>query len=91
MVAGTASSLPAWVISATSAVEASGLLPSLVMPTTAAPLRLAHSAVSTISWVAPDWLIATTSEFDRSRFAPYSVATEGAASDACRPAWISVR
>ncbi len=78
-------------ISATSAVEASGLLPSLVMPTIAAPLRLAHSAVSTISWVAPDWLTATTREFDRSRFAPYKVATDGAARDACRPAWISVR
>ena len=70
MVAGTATSGPARVTSATSAASASGDPSTLVTPTVAAPQARAHSWVSTISAVAPDWDTETTTVSERSSRAP---------------------
>ena len=60
LVAGTARSGPASVLSSRSTASASGLPGSLVMPsTTAPPARMAWQVLM-ISGVAPDWLSATT-------------------------------
>ena len=77
--------------SATCAASASGEPSPLVTATVRAPQLAAQSSVSTISSVRPDWLIATASTPDRSRFFLYVVATEGEASVASRPAWVWTR
>ena len=64
--AGTATSGPACVTSATSADDASGDPATLVTPTVAAPQERAHSCVSTISVVEPDCETDTTTVSERS-------------------------
>ncbi len=79
LVAGTASSGPAWVTMAMSAASASGEPSTLMTAIVAAPPALAHSRVSRISCVEPDWLTPMAMVSERSSRAPYSVATDGAA------------
>ena len=69
LVAGTASSLPAWVTRATSATSVSGDPATLVTATVRAPPWRAQSSVVTISSVAPDCDTATASTPRRSRSA----------------------
>jgi hypothetical protein len=69
LVAGTATSRPAWVTRARSATSVRGEPSTLVTPTVLAPASRAHSRVVTISSVAPDWDTATASTPRRSMLA----------------------
>ena len=89
--AGTASSRPAWMWSASSAAAASGEAGSFVIATVSAPLRRAASTTATTSGLWPDCEIATTSPPRQSSLAPYTVVTDGLTSPVGSPRCVSNR
>ncbi len=87
--AATARSSPACSGTTRSAACASGLPSTFTRAQVSAPAARARVSASTRSGLPPDWLIARTSAPRRSRSAPYTPLTLGAALMTGRRTWVS--